>query len=64
MLGGIIFVFIVWFVPMILWLIFQNPFKKNSSCENGKTENKLDKKIFWAALSIGIAILLGIIILA
>jgi hypothetical protein len=49
---------------MILWLIFQNPFKKNSSCESGKTENKLDKKIFWAALSIGIAILLGIIILA
>ena len=36
MLGGIIFVFIVWFVPMILWLIFQIQFKKNSSCENGK----------------------------
>lgn len=39
-------------------------FKKCSCCENGKAENKLDKKIFWAALSIGIAILLGIIILA
>lgn len=36
MLGGIIFIFVVWFIPLIIWLIIKNPFKQKATCEAGK----------------------------
>lgn len=62
MLGGIVFVIIVWFVPLIIWIIIQNPFKQNSSCEFGKKEIFKDRKMFLYALGFGIFILILIIL--
>lgn len=62
MLGGILFVIFVWFVPLILWLLIQNPFKKKASCEANKREIARDKRMFFIALASGVLILLAIIL--
>lgn len=43
MWGGLAFVFGVWFVPLILWLILDSPFKKQANCNASKKKINLVK---------------------
>lgn len=58
MLGGIIFIFVIWFIPLIIWLIIKNPFEQKATCEASKKEILRDKRmfiyvvIFWITLYI------------
>ena len=63
MWGGLAFVFGVWFVPLILWLILDSPFKKKASCNASEKENKLSKRIFTVASIIGIIVMILVAIL-
>lgn len=63
MWGGLAFVFGVWFVPLILWLILDSPFKKQTNCNVSEKENKLSKRIFTVATIIGIIVMILVAIL-
>ena len=62
MLGGIIFIFVVWFIPLIIWLI-KNPFKQKATCEAGKKEILRDKRMFIYVTIFGLFCILATILL-
>ena len=64
MLGGIIFVIIVWFLPLGIWYFVQGrkQMNGNSECETSKKEQLWTKRTFYGALAFGILIIILIII--
>ena len=56
MLGGILFVIIVWFVPILIWYFIQGKkeFQSNSNCDAQEKEKKMSKRMFYGALGFGI----------
>lgn len=63
MLGGIIFIFVVWFIPLIIWLIIKNPFKQKATCEVNKKEILRDKRMFIYVVIFGLLCILATILL-
>lgn len=63
MLGGIIFIFVVWFIPLIIWLIIKNSFKQKATCEAGKKEILRDKRMFIYVTIFGLFCILATILL-
>lgn len=65
MLGGIIFVIVVWFLPLGIWYFVQGRKQlssTNTSCEISENERKWTKRSFYGALAVGILIIILIII--
>ena len=65
MLGGILFVIVVWFLPILIWYFVQGrkEFNSTPNCDSQSKEIKFSKISFYAALGFGFAIILLIIIL-
>lgn len=65
MLGGILFVLVVWFMPILIWYFVQGrkQFKSNSNCDSQEKEKKMSKRMFYGALGFGLFIILLILIL-
>lgn len=65
MLGGILFVIVVWFLPTLIWYFVQGrkEFNSKPNCESQIKEQKNSKIAFYGALGFGIIIILLIIIL-
>ena len=66
MLGGIIFVIVVWFIPILIWYFVQGKkeFNKYSSCETQSKEIRQSKMMFYSALGFGLLIIVLILLLA
>lgn len=64
MLGGILFVIIVWFVPILIWYFLQGrkEFNSTSNCDSQEKEKKMSKRMFYGALGFGVLIILLILI--
>lgn len=64
MLGGIIFVIVVWFLPILIWYFVQGKkeLSAQATCEQNKKEQKMSKNMFYGALGFGILIIILIII--
>lgn len=65
MLGGILFVIVVWFLPILIWYFVQGRKEFNSipNCDAQEKEQKNSKIAFYGALGFGLIIILLIIIL-
>lgn len=65
MLGGILFVIVVWFLPILIWYFVQGrkEFNSKPNCESQIKEQKFSKYTFYGALGFGLIIILLIIIL-
>lgn len=65
MLGDILFVIVVWFLPILIWYFVQGRKEFNAlpGCEAQSKEQKNSKIAFYGALGFGIIIILLIIIL-
>lgn len=65
MLGGIIFVIVVWFIPILIWYFIQGKkeFNKVPSCTAQENEIKQSKLMFYGALGFGFLIILLILLL-
>lgn len=65
MLGGIVFVLIVWFLPIFIWYFVQGKkeFSLKPNCESESKQQKMSKYMFYGALGFGFLILLLIILL-
>lgn len=64
MLGGIIFVIVVWFIPLLVWYFVQGrqEFSKEASCVSSAKEVLNSKRAFYGAIIFGLIILASIII--
>ncbi len=64
MLGGIIFIIVVWFIPMLIWYIIQGRKEMTSkpSCEASAKEVKNTKIMFYSAIGIGILLIILVLI--
>lgn len=63
MLTGILFIVIVWFIPLIIWYFVQgkNEFSLKPNCNSLSKEQKMSKWSFFAAIGFGILCILLII---
>lgn len=64
MLGGIIFILVVWILPLIIWYFVQGrkEFNSESNCESVKKEKKWTKISFLCALGVGVLLIILVII--
>lgn len=65
MLGGILFVIIVWFLPILIWYFVQGrkEFNRAPNCAAQADEIAQSKYMFYGALGFGVFIIILILIL-
>lgn len=64
MLGGILFIIVVWFLPILIWYFVQGrkEFNSKPNCESQIKEQKFSKYTFYGALCFGFILILIILI--
>lgn len=64
MLGGIIFVIVVWFLPILIWYFVQGrkELTAQTTCEQKQREQKVSRNMFYGALGFGVLIIILILI--
>lgn len=64
MLGWIIFVFVIWFIPLIAWYFIRGKYKfsQDATCINSAKEILQSKRLFYGALFFGLLIIAILII--
>lgn len=65
MIGGILFVIVVWFIPILIWYLIQgkNEFTLKPNCNSLTKEQKDSKIAFFCALGFGVLVILLILLL-
>lgn len=63
MLGGILFIVIVWFIPLLIWYLIQGKkeFNLNPFCNISSKEQMMSRRMFYGAIMIGFLFILLVI---
>lgn len=64
MWGGLLFIFVVWFLPLLIYYFVQGrkKFNKTPSCEQEEKEIKKDKYAFYGAIGFGLLIAIIVVL--